>query len=263
MRELSFQGILPSSMLDWPGRICTVLFLEGCNFRCPFCHNASLVGEGGARPGIAWGEVAAWLEEKRGWIDGVCITGGEPTLHAGLSRPDRRGPCPGLPGQTGHQRLPAGGPAGGWWGRGGSTTWPWTSRPPWASTRWPRAHPSPSRPSCGSIDIIKGSGVEHEFRCTVVPGLVDLADLRQIAQRLAGAGVLVLQQFRPAGTLDPSYDVVETLLRPAAAAVGREALAAAPHPGQGHPGQSTVSRRWHLDGSRRPLRGAQPVPAQP
>jgi pyruvate formate lyase activating enzyme len=57
-----------------------------------------------------------------------------------------------------------------------------------------------------SIDIIKGSGVEHEFRCTVVPGLVDLADLRQIAQRLAGAGVLVLQQFRPAGTLDPSYE---------------------------------------------------------
>ncbi len=71
-----------------------------------------------------------------------------------------------------------------------------------------------------SIDIIKGSGVDHEFRCTVVPGLVDLADLRQMAQRLMGAQVLTLQQFRAQETLDPSFKFLKPCPDEAAAAVG-------------------------------------------
>lgn len=208
MQEIALRGILPTSMLDWPGRICTVLFLGGCNFRCPFCHNASLLGEageGGARAGISWEDVAAWLEEKRGWIDGVCLTGGEPTLHAGLpalagaarslgfevkldtngSRPDMLRQLVGE-GRVDYVAMDVKTSLG----------------------KYPLATRSPVSVEdiLRSIDIIRSSGVEHEFRCTVVPGLVELSDLRQIAQRLAGARALVLQQFRPQGTLDPSYE---------------------------------------------------------
>lgn len=208
MLEHSFQGILPSSMLDWPGRICTVLFLRGCNFRCPYCHNASLVGEGAAPPGIGWDEVAACLEDKRGWIDGVCITGGEPTLHAHLAglideihslgfqvKLDTNGSRPEI-----ISRL------------AGEGRVDYVAMDIKTSLgKYPLATRSPISVEAilRSIDIIRGSGVEHEFRCTVVPGLVDFADLRQIAQRLTGAGAFVLQQFRASGTLDPSYEALK------------------------------------------------------
>lgn len=195
-------------MLDWPGRICTVLFLRGCNFRCPYCHNASLVGEGGNPPGISWEEVAAYLDEKRGWIDGVCITGGEPTLHAQLSgltdeihslgfqvKLDTNGSRPEIlrrlvgEGRVDYVAMDIKTSLG----------------------KYPLATRSPISVEAilRSIDIVRGGGVEHEFRCTVVPGLVDFADLRQIAQRLMGARTLVLQQFRPASTLDPAYESVK------------------------------------------------------
>src|SRR4030042_1336465 len=77
-------GFLPNSMLDWPGKICTVLFLRGCNFRCPYCHNPELVEMGGNAGAVSWLELSAFLVKRAGWIDGGSITGGEPTLHSDL-----------------------------------------------------------------------------------------------------------------------------------------------------------------------------------
>lgn len=70
------------SMVDWEGRIVCTVFTVGCNFRCPFCHNASLAD--GSASGDLTEEVFEYLRTRKGLIDGVCISGGEPTLHAGL-----------------------------------------------------------------------------------------------------------------------------------------------------------------------------------
>lgn len=77
--RIIFGGLMKTTLLDFPGRVAATLFLPGCNMRCPFCHNASLVN--GTCDGIPYDEVFAFLKKRAGILDGVCITGGEPTLY--------------------------------------------------------------------------------------------------------------------------------------------------------------------------------------
>jgi pyruvate formate lyase activating enzyme len=77
-------GLQKLSLLDYPGKLAATIFTGGCNLRCPFCHNAGLVLHPGEEEQISEGEVLAFLEKRRGLLDGVCITGGEPLLQAGL-----------------------------------------------------------------------------------------------------------------------------------------------------------------------------------
>ena len=76
-------GIQKLTLLDYPGRVACTVFLNGCNFRCPYCHNAELLGD--AEPVMSVVGLLAFLQKRRGILDGVCITGGEPTLHPELS----------------------------------------------------------------------------------------------------------------------------------------------------------------------------------
>jgi len=78
------KGFLETSFSDWPGKMAAVLFLPSCNFRCPFCHNHELVLRPQELPDYPLGEIVKALRRRRGWIDGICLTGGEPTLHAWL-----------------------------------------------------------------------------------------------------------------------------------------------------------------------------------
>ncbi|MHC4871375.1 MAG: anaerobic ribonucleoside-triphosphate reductase activating protein [Planctomycetota bacterium] len=78
------RGFLPTSLNEWPGKISAVLFLQGCNMLCPFCHGWSFVLEPDQMPEIPAGEVFEHLIKKQGWIDGVVISGGEPTLSPSL-----------------------------------------------------------------------------------------------------------------------------------------------------------------------------------
>jgi pyruvate formate lyase activating enzyme len=76
-------GIQKLSLLDFPGKIACTVFLGGCNFRCPYCHNGSLaVGEG--EEVMGYDEFFAFLESRRGRLEGVCVSGGEPTIHRAL-----------------------------------------------------------------------------------------------------------------------------------------------------------------------------------
>ena len=82
-------GLQKLTLLDYPGKVACTVFTGGCNFRCPFCHNADLVlTADGAR--IPLEEVFAFLAKRTGVLDGVCITGGEPTLQPGLEAFVRR-----------------------------------------------------------------------------------------------------------------------------------------------------------------------------
>ena len=76
-------GLQKMTLLDYPGKVACTVFLQGCNFRCPFCHNSSLLGQPEQDP-IPVEELLAFLKKRQGLLDGVCITGGEPTLHKNL-----------------------------------------------------------------------------------------------------------------------------------------------------------------------------------
>ncbi len=74
------KGFSKLTLLDYPGKVAATVFTGGCNFRCPFCHNASLVERAAAVDSIPEDEVISTLSKRVGILDGVCITGGEPTL---------------------------------------------------------------------------------------------------------------------------------------------------------------------------------------
>ncbi len=76
-------GLQKMTLLDFPGKVACTVFLDGCNFRCPFCHNSELLA-GEAEPLMTHEAFLSFLKSRRGLLDGVCITGGEPTLYPEL-----------------------------------------------------------------------------------------------------------------------------------------------------------------------------------
>lgn len=81
---MQFHGFQKLTLLDFPGKVACLLFTGGCNFRCPFCHNAGLVTHLGEKT-YSEEEILSYLEKRKGILDGVCVTGGEPLLQSGLS----------------------------------------------------------------------------------------------------------------------------------------------------------------------------------
>ncbi len=77
---MDIHGIQKLTLLDYPGKVACTLFTGGCNFRCPFCHNASLVIPEQMDSPLSEGEIFSFLEKRKGLLDGVCLTGGEPLL---------------------------------------------------------------------------------------------------------------------------------------------------------------------------------------
>ncbi len=82
---MEIQGLQKLTLLDWPGRTACTVFLGGCDFRCPYCHNTPLV-EGPFPEHLDEEELFTFLDRRRGLLDGVCVTGGEPLLRPGLPR---------------------------------------------------------------------------------------------------------------------------------------------------------------------------------
>ena len=81
---MKIQGLQKLTLLDYPGKIACTVFLGGCNFRCPFCHNGGLVLADDADGIMSTSEFLAFLDSRRGRLQAVCISGGEPTLHSDL-----------------------------------------------------------------------------------------------------------------------------------------------------------------------------------
>lgn len=81
---MRIHGLNKTTLLDYPGRLAATIFTGSCNFRCPFCHNAELVLCPGEQPLVEEEEIFEFLKKRRGIVQGVCITGGEPTLQPDL-----------------------------------------------------------------------------------------------------------------------------------------------------------------------------------
>ena len=80
---MTISGLQKMTLLDYPGKVACTVFLHGCNYRCPFCHNSELL-EGRPEPLMTVEEFLGFLKKRVGLLDGVCISGGEPTLSSGL-----------------------------------------------------------------------------------------------------------------------------------------------------------------------------------
>ena len=197
--SLEIKGFLETSLIDWDGHVVSVVYLPRCNFRCPFCHNTGLVSNPENYPTISIDKVMEFLKEHLDFIDGVCITGGEPTLHRdhglfefiekiraeGLKiKLDTNGADPLTIKQLLDKKM--------------IDYIAMDIKAP-LDERYSKL--SGSNVDLDkvkqSIALIMDSGLDYEFRTTVVADMLVKADVEEISKSLSGAKKLVLQQFEP------------------------------------------------------------------
>lgn len=198
-------GLQKHSLIDYPGKISCVLFLVGCNFHCPYCHNPQLAGDPGQRPEtIPMETVFGFLAQRRGWLEGVVISGGEPTLH-----PELPELCRGIKELGYPVKLDTNG-----------------SRPQMLQAlvaaglvdylamdikTEPERYAEGVASACdrtallASLQIIMDSGVEYEFRTTCVRPLVTPGTIQHIARLISGSRQYALQPFKACRLLRPDY----------------------------------------------------------
>lgn len=204
------KGFLETSFVDWPGKVASVIFLSHCNFRCPYCHNYDLVLHPDQLPTIPFEQVIQQIKKYKGWVDGVCITGGEPTLFPALVQLIEQ-----LRNEHMLIKLDTNG-----------------SRPEVLKklidnhlvehvamdVKAPLNQESYSN-CCGvsvdlekikgSIDLLRKTFISYEFRVTAVPTLLKKEDLLTLANELKGSEKLTLQNFNPEHPLDPALKNVK------------------------------------------------------
>lgn len=207
--DFGIKGFLETSFLDWPGRLAAVLFLGGCNFRCPFCHNAELVVEPQRLPSIPLDRVLERLRGLRGWVDGVVVSGGEPTLSPHLPellgrlraagfeiKLDTNGSCPDITAKLVARGLVQGVDM--------------DLKAPLEPAAYAALAGVPVRLELirASVDLISRSGLPHRFRTTYVPGLLDHAAIGRLRAAIPAGSPHILQGFNPGRVLDPALQCV-------------------------------------------------------
>ena len=202
---IEVKGFLETSFLDWPGKLCSVFFLPYCNFRCPYCHNHPLVFHPEQYATIPLRDIFGRLRSLRNWIDGICITGGEPTLHAGLLSLIREIKRHGLPVKldtngSNPQKLEN------LIETGEVDFVSMDVKAPLDPFRYSRStgFSTHLKAVLESIEILRRGRVEYEFRMTVVPGLHTEEDIQTLGHQLRVGRRFILQNFNPENTLDPS-----------------------------------------------------------
>ncbi|WP_313351121.1 anaerobic ribonucleoside-triphosphate reductase activating protein [Paracoccus sp. (in: a-proteobacteria)] len=198
MAEIRIGGLQCLSTCDWPGQLVATLFLQGCPWDCPYCHNPHLIPPE-AEPGVDWAEVLAFLTTRRGLLDGVVFSGGEPTLQRGLPQAMQAvralgfriglhtgGPYP--------ARLAAVLPLCDWVG--------FDVKAPFSDYRRVTGAAGSGVKARESLGLLLDSGVDYQVRTTVDPELIDDAALARMSAELAQLGLAahVLQTCRTAGT---------------------------------------------------------------
>ncbi len=193
------------SMVDFAGRLAAVFFTTGCNFKCGFCHNAALMGE--QRPGMTWRKLRKGCQRfADDWVDGAVITGGEPTLSPALpelirffkrygwavkldtngSNPEELATC--LP-LVDYVAMDV---------KAGLSGYP-------ALTGFDDVERLRT-----SIDLIKDSAADYEFRTTVIESFHDDDQMVEIAELVAGARRYIVQPFVPSDELPAAVYREET-----------------------------------------------------
>lgn len=205
---MNIAGYQPLTLLDYPGKLATTAFTLGCVLRCPFCHNPELIEPTSEELQKMGGDKTqaflAFLVKRRGTLDGVCITGGEPTLHSDLLdfirkiksmgflvKLDTNGAFPDIVENIIKTKLVD------FWAMDIKHT---PEKYPLASGN----RDIPIKNFRQSVALIRESGAEYEFRTTVVPGIHEEEDFDEIGEWIRGAKHYALQEFRDIKILDPS-----------------------------------------------------------
>lgn len=201
---VEIKGLEKFSPKDFPGYISSTVFLGGCNFRCPFCHNSDLVLRPEILPTLPLDYFLSFLDLRKGWLEGICISGGEPLLHDDLEtllilikdrnllvKVDTNGSFPSRLENLIQKKL--------------VDHIAMDVKAPLARYQEVTRAAVNEEDIVRSVDIIKNSGLGYVFRTTLVPGLVGPEDIKQICQMLNGAKIFQLQQFVPLNTLDSHY----------------------------------------------------------
>jgi pyruvate formate lyase activating enzyme len=193
-------GIERLSLSDYPGKLCANLIVPGCNFRCPYCNESEIIFDFIPMRKVTEDEVIAFLHPRLGFLDGVCVSGGEPTIHrelpAFLERLKSIGSLVKLDTNGSHSRR-----LGHVLGRKFVDYVAMDVKVPLKRYIETVGYRITSEELLDSIQLIRRSGVDYEFRTTVVPGIVDGGDLEEIAKILVGSKRYVLQGFKPGSTL--------------------------------------------------------------
>ncbi len=200
------KGFISTSFVDWPGRICSVIFLAGCNLRCHACHNHRLVLDPDSVPDYPLDALLAHLRGRKKWIERVTVTGGEPTLQRklpeflrviksiGMSiKLDTNGTNPRVLEHLMEAEL--------------IDAVHMDVKAPLDREAYSRVAGVPVNVNVimRSIELLRNSSLEVAFRTTVIPGLVREPELQRIRDFLGDVDRFAVQPFRNVETLNPMF----------------------------------------------------------
>lgn len=197
-------GLQKLSLVDFPHHTAVALFTIGCNMRCGYCHNPELVLPERYADAIPEEDILLFLESRVGKVEGVAISGGEPTMHADLPafiarvkqlgfvvKLDTNGTNPEMVRQLLDNKQ--------------IDYIAMDIKASMARYQEVVARPVSIEAIQETIKVIKRSGVDHEFRTTLVKSQVSPADLEEIGALVNGSPRFALQRFRPGRTLSPQF----------------------------------------------------------
>ncbi|MBN2057611.1 MAG: anaerobic ribonucleoside-triphosphate reductase activating protein [Candidatus Saganbacteria bacterium] len=225
--QLQVKGFLETSFLDWDGKVVSTIFLPLCNFRCPFCHNSGLIETPENYDTVPLERIYAYLLEHRSFVDGVCVTGGEPCLHMNrglveflrqlkdngfLVKLDTNGSFPAAlqrlldENLVDYVAMDIKGPLDERYDRltGIKTNLDKVKQ---------------------SIALLGSKKIPYEFRTTIVPTLLAEADVADIFEQLKGTPKLILQQFVAENCWDESLRSLKPYAKEKLEAMARQATA--------------------------------------
>lgn len=197
------------SMIDYPGQLAAIIFTQGCNFRCPYCHNPELVNFDLLQEPLSENEILAFLESRKGKLDAVCITGGEPTLHPDLPefiakikemgflvKLDTNGTNPELLNFLIENKL--------------VDYVAMDIKAPLNNYYKVTKTQVDVAKLKKSIEILQAAEIEYEFRSTLISTLHSEEDLLEMAKSISKSKRYFLQKFVPTKTLDESFKLETT-----------------------------------------------------
>ncbi len=198
-----FGGFEKCTLVDYPGKVACMVYTIGCNFRCPYCHNPELVDET-VEVTLSEATILDFLDTRRELLDGVVITGGEPTMHDELPvfmrrikdkgflvKLDTNGTNPKMLQQVIDEEL--------------VDYIAMDIKSPLETYSQTVARPVDVESIRESIRILLSSPVPYEFRTTVVKSLLSPEDLKRIGEAIRGAKNYYLQKFVPTKILNPQF----------------------------------------------------------
>jgi pyruvate formate lyase activating enzyme len=207
--KFSIKGFDQMSLVDWDGMVATTLYVSGCNFRCPYCHNSGLVLFPDEFTTVAVEQVLAYIHEHNDFLDGVVITGGEPLMHGDIGelasliheagvdvKIDTNGSFPEHLERLIDEEL--------------VDYVAMDVKAPLDFDSYSRSAGIADRRMLervrDSVDLLLEGRIDYEFRTTVVPALHRASDLELIAEQIKGARKFVIQNFVARDPIDPTFE---------------------------------------------------------